>query len=241
MPPQPGHPVGASSSLFPRWMRAGWRRVIGGRNGSDRGALVLPDPTTLDPAARFVHIAAGLDTAPLLAEVEAEQGRWFDDTSRQRKVRCQRDTLNIFLRAARKPLPPGARNANDVHETRTMRAAANFPEILSFCRRVASLQEGELGRVALVALLPQGWVRPHTDFGAYYRIRDRFHLVLRSAGGSALTAGGQAVVMREGELWAFDNKVRHEARNPSDERRIHLIFDVLPGPGRGYFARAPAA
>lgn len=223
---------------MPDWVRAGWRRVASAASqGRQNGALALPDRGTLDPDARFVRIGSGLDIAPWIAEVDANRRRWFDDTSRQRKVRCQRDTLNIFLRAARKPLPPGARNANDVHEIRTMAAADSFPEVLAFCRRVAALQEGKLGRVALVALLPHGWVRPHTDFGAYYRIRDRFHLVLRSPGGSLLTAGGQAVVMREGELWAFDNKTRHEARNPSDKRRIHLIFDVLPGPGRGYFAR----
>ena len=82
---------------------------------------------------------------------------------------------------------------------------------------------------------------PHVDAGEYYRIRDRYHLVLRSALGSPLTAGEETVTMREGELWAFDNKARHEARNPSPEPRVHLIFDVLPPPGRGFFARPPKA
>ena len=85
----------------------------------------------------------------------------------------------------------------------------------------------------------RGWVRPHVDAGAYYRIRDRFHLVLRSREGSPLTSGGETVVMREGELWAFDNKAEHDARNPIDEPRVHLIFDVLPAPGRGYYVLPP--
>lgn len=196
--------------------------------------ITLPLPAS-NIASRFLRIATGVDVAPFLSELEAASELWLADTSRQRRVRCQRDTQNIFLRVARKPLPPGAKNANDVHESRTARAAARFPHALGFCQRIADLQGGELGRATLVALQPHGWVRPHIDVGAYYRVRDRFHLVLRSHEGSSLTSVDETVVMREGELWAFDNKAEHDARNLSAEPRVHLIFDVLPGPGRGYY------
>ena len=184
----------------------------------------------------FTRIAEGVDTRPLLAELDAEPDMWFADTSRQRKVRCQRNTLNIFLRAPKKPLPPGAKNANDVHESRRMRAAAKFPRTLAFCESIAEEWGAALGRAALVDLLPKSRVYPHIDTGAYYRIRDRLHLVLRSPEGSPLAAGEETVVMREGELWVFNNKVKHSAENPSQEPRVHLIFDLLPAPGRGYYA-----
>ena len=200
----------------------------------------MPDPAAGAARSRFTRIASGLDVSPLLSELDAASEMWLADTSRQRKIRCQRDTRNIFLRVAKKPLPAGARNANDVHESRIARAAAKFPHALAFCERIAKLQRGELGRATLVALQPQGWVRPHVDAGDYYRIRDRFHLVLQSPGGSLLTAGEESVVMQEGELWVFDNKSRHNARNPSDAPRVHMIFDVLPPPGRGYYALALA-
>ncbi|MDE0057276.1 MAG: aspartyl/asparaginyl beta-hydroxylase domain-containing protein [Defluviicoccus sp.] len=187
----------------------------------------------------FTRLAEGVDTEPFLAELDAEPELWLADTSRQRKVRCQRNTLNIFLRSPRKPLPPGAKNANDVHESRRARAAAKFPRTLAFCETVAAERGAALGRATLVALLPGSRVYPHVDAGAYYRVRDRLHLVLRSAEGSPLNAGEEEVVMREGELWVFDNKVRHWAFNPSDEPRVHLIFDLLPAPGRGYYARPP--
>ncbi len=183
----------------------------------------------------FIKVA-DFGTAPLLAELDAARELWKWDTSRQRKVRCQRHTENIFLRAAMKPLPPGAKNANDVHECRVMKVAARFPLTLQFCESVAASVRGELGRVTLVSLLPERQVFPHVDSGAYYRIRDRYHLVLRSRDGSPLTAGDETVVMREGELWIFNNKLRHWAMNPSGEARIHLIFDVLPKTGGGHFA-----
>jgi len=192
-----------------------------------------------ETGSHFTRISNGIDVGPLLSELDAAPEMWLADTSRQRKVRCQRDTQNIFLRVAKKPLPPGTRNANDVHESRLARSAARFPRALAFCQRIADVQRGELGRATFVALQPRGWVRPHVDAGAYYRVRDRFHLVLKSSGGSPLTAGGETVVMHEGELWAFDNKAEHDARNPSDEPRLHLIFDVLPPPGRGYYVLPP--
>ena len=184
----------------------------------------------------FTRLAEGVETGPLLAELDADPEQWFADTSRQRKVRCQRNTLNIFLRAPRKPLPPRAKNANDVQESRLTRAAAKFPRTLAFCEGVAAASGATLGRAALVSLQPGSRVYPHIDVGDYYRIRDRLHLVLRSPGGSPLAAEEETVVMREGELWVFNNKVRHSASNPSGEARIDLIFDLLPAPGRGFYA-----
>ena len=212
--------------------------ILAAKPSSEGGATQFPE--TGEKGSRFIRIARGIDVTPFLSELAAAPEMWLADTSRQRKVRCQRDTLNIFLRVAKKPLPAGAGNANDVHECRTARSAAGFPHALEFCRRTARSAHGELGRAVLVSLQPHGWVRPHVDAGAYYRIRDRFHLVLRSPEGSPMTSGGEGVVMREGELWVFDNKAVHDASNPSDEPRVHLIFDVLPAPGRGHYVPAAA-
>ena len=38
----------------------------------------------------------------------------------------------------------------------------------------------------------------------------------------------EQVIMRENELWWFDNNRTHDSRNDSDEWRVHLIFDMLP-------------
>ena len=194
------------------------------------------------PSARHSHfalVAGDIETAPVLAELDAARERWLADTSRQRKVRCQRHTRNIFLRTALKPLPPGADNANDVHENREARDALRFPRTLALLRELAERERGTLGRATLVALSPRRRVFPHVDAGAYYRIRDRYHLVLQSPSGSPLTAAGETIVMRERQLWVFNNKVRHAAENPSDTARVHLIFDLLPRPGAGHYVDAP--
>ncbi len=191
-----------------------------------------------NPHANFTKVG-DVVTHSLLHELDAAKEMWRVDTSRQRKIRCQRNTENIFLRAAKKPLPVGVKNANDVHESREMKMAARFPKVLRFCMSFAHSIDGQLGRVTLVGLRPHAAVYPHVDLGAYYRIRDRYHLVLASPDGSALTAGDETVVMREGELWAFNNKIRHSAKNLSDVRRVHLIFDVLPKTDQGHFVFSP--
>ena len=113
----------------------------------------------------FTRIAERVDVTPFLEELDAAPQMWSADTSRQRKVRCQRHTRNIFLRTARKPLPPGAKNANDVHESRIARAAGKFPRTLAFCEHTARDLGAELGRATLVALLPKCKVYPHVDAG----------------------------------------------------------------------------
>ena len=184
----------------------------------------------------FIRISENENIAPILAELDASPETWLADTSRQRNVRCQRNTRNIFLRSAKKPLPPGVNNANDVHESRVAPAARKFPHALAYCQRVADAVKGQLGRATLVSLQPGSKVFPHIDIGDYYRVRDRFHLVVKSPEGSPLTTEGKTVVMQEGELWVFNNKARHWAENRSDEPRVHLIFDVLPPSGSGFFS-----
>ena len=165
---------------------------------------------------------------PLLSELDAAPEMWLADTSRQRKVRCQRDTQNIFL--PRREEAPSSRRPQCQRRPREPARAirGEVPRALAFCQRIADVQRGELGRATLVALQPRGWVRPTSTLVRTIACAIRFHLVLKSSGGSPLTAGGETVVMHEGELWAFDNKAEHDARNPSDEPRLHLIFDVLP-------------
>ena len=187
----------------------------------------------------FTKIAENIDISLILAELAQAPEMWHADRSRQQKVRCQRNTLNIFLRAPRKPLPPGAKNANDVHESRIAPAARFFPAALRYCESIANNIAGEIGRATLVSLSPNAEVLPHIDTGAYYRIRDRYHLVLQSRQGSPLTAGNETAVMWPGELWAFDNKVTHSAYNRSAVPRIHLIFDILPQAGCGLHVYPP--
>jgi Aspartyl/Asparaginyl beta-hydroxylase len=168
-----------------------------------------------------------IDTRPFLDELSTVSDAWIAATGRQDKIAVQREALSVPLRGLRKSAI-GDRKRRDVHESRWTNTSRPFRVARRFLRSVASENGGQLGRAKLV-LLPAGKrVFPHVDRGEYYRVRDRFHLVIKSTDGSWLKAGDEAVTMQEGELWWFDNKAVHEAWNQGDTNRIHLIFDLLP-------------
>lgn len=175
----------------------------------------------------FRRLRADVDVSPFLSELAAASDAWSIATGRQDKIAVQREALAVPLRGLRKSAI-GENKRWDVHPSRWTYTSEAFPHSRDFLKRFVRKEGGELGRAKLV-LLPAGRrVYPHVDRGEYYRVRNRYHLVLKSTAGSWLKAGDEEVTMREGELWWFDNKAMHEAWNRGEEDRIHLIFDVLP-------------
>lgn len=175
----------------------------------------------------FKLIRHGIDPRPYLAELAAIDGAWEAVTGRQQKIDVQREALSIPLRGLRKSAMAG-RKPRDVHESRWTSGAAHYPLACGFLEDVAAAEDSLLGRAKVVCLPAGRRVYPHVDRGAYYRERNRYHLVLRSTAGSWLRSGDEEVRMREGELWWFDNNQLHEAHNDGDQDRIHMIFDLLP-------------
>jgi outer membrane protein assembly factor BamB/orotate phosphoribosyltransferase len=173
----------------------------------------------------FKLIRSSIDVGPLLEEVRLQEQAWLLNTSRQDKIRVQRDTHTIFLSG---PVARPDLNVNENQETRLTAVSELFPRAVAFMSGVAREMNAQLSRATIVRLKPKSQVLRHIDGGSYYLIRDRFHLVLYSSAGSILMSGGEQVRMREGELWWFDNKQYHESLNESDEWRIHYIFDLLP-------------
>ncbi len=172
----------------------------------------------------FRQIKSEIDVTALLDEVYANNDAWLKDTSRQDKVSAQRDTNTIFLRAAVKRRDVEMRENQEIRSTIMSKA---FPKAVAFMESFAEEMGGSLERATIVRLKPHSIVERHIDAGSYYFLRDRFHLVLFSSEGSVLASGDEEVRMWPGELWWFDNKQHHWAKNDGAEWRIHYIFDVL--------------
>ena len=175
----------------------------------------------------FRCIKPAIDPTPFLDEIAAIEGAWDGSTGRQEKIKVQREALSIPLRGLRKSAI-GERKRRDVHESRWTTMSKLYPVARSFLRDFAKDQDSLLSRAKIVCLPAGRRVYPHIDRGDYYKLRNRFHLVLRSTAGSWLKAGEEEIRMQEGELWWFDNKQVHEALNDGDQDRIHMIFDLLP-------------
>ena len=185
----------------------------------------------------FEKLQSGYEVDPILDEIYRQHSTWNLMTGRQARARVQADTQSIPLRGLRRSKIMGRRR-RDVHESRPTSLSTRFPATVSALDELASCLNGTLGRAKLALLPPGMQVQPHSDRGEYYRIRDRYHLVLRSDGGSELSAGDEKAHMQSAELWWFDNKAIHSARNDSKTARIHMIFDLLPAGTAQYEADA---
>jgi hypothetical protein len=163
----------------------------------------------------------------LLHEIRDNDELWLADQSRQRKIKVQQHTQSIFLRGALRA-PGGPSSSDDIQESAPTRFAFRFPDTVQLLNRIATHFDAELCRALYVRLLPFSQVLPHVDGGSYYLTRNRYHLVVYSIDGSIMNCEDEQVVMYPGELWSFNNKLRHESRNASPEWRVHLIFDLLP-------------
>ncbi|MFW5654286.1 MAG: aspartyl/asparaginyl beta-hydroxylase domain-containing protein [Roseicyclus sp.] len=185
----------------------------------------------------FRKIRTDVAVEPFLTEIAGVSDAWAQATGRQDKIAVQREALAIPLRGLRKSMILG-RARRDVHESRWTSGSADFPVARAFLEGVAAELDADLGRAKIVCLPAGRRVYPHVDRGEYYRLRGRYHFVLKSSAGSWLKAADEEVRMAEGELWWFDNDQMHEAFNDGDEDRIHIIFDLLPAAMR---ARAAAS
>jgi hypothetical protein len=177
---------------------------------------------------RQIHTAWIAETLPKLKqELALNDDRWLYNQTRQKTVRVQRHTRTIFLRGVKR-IPGDTTDSSEIQDSVEASSARLFPEAMACLRKIALEHHAELCRALYVRLTPRSVVYPHTDGGSYYAVRDRYHLVIESHGGSILRCGGEEVTMLNGELWWFDNKTLHESENASDEWRTHLIFDLLP-------------
>lgn len=197
------------------------------------GDIIDARPGTLRPVSvplsssykNFEHLMADVDIRAMWHEVMAQPERWLASTTRQDQVAVQRETESIFLRSAVRP-DDKSRKLEDIHASRLTPHAAGYPAIMQWTESFARREGKRVARVLLAKLKPHGQVYPHVDGGDYYQIRDRYHLVLASASGSNMICGNEEVVMREGDVWWFDNKQLHAASNTSASDRTHLIFDL---------------
>ena len=175
----------------------------------------------------FRRVKHDVDVQPFLSEIAGIPDAWNLSTGRQDKIAVQREAQAIPLRGLVKSKING-RKRRDVHESRYTTTSKKFVVARRFLEDFAAEQDAELSRAKIVCLKPGRRVYPHIDRGEYYKVRDRYHLVLQSAAGSYLKSGDEEVRMQVGELWWFDNKAVHEAFNDGTARRIHMIFDLLP-------------
>lgn len=160
------------------------------------------------------------DIDPIKEEIENNPNCWRFDEMRQ-TIYVQRYTQSIPLRASKSRRGMLKEDVQDVVPTLLVQY---YPKTMAVLDGLISTLGGECGRVAIVRLPPAKFVARHVDEGAYYRARDRFHLVIQ--GVYEYNVDGESEIFQSGDLFWFDSQKTHHSRNIGDEDRIVLIFDL---------------
>jgi len=184
----------------------------------------------------FYRLAANVNVGALMLQLSTKPQLWNQNTMRQdASIEIDGETFetphsnvdDIWLRM-QKP------DCIDIRESVNYPAMAELPEARKLIQAVMNDVGGErIGR-CMITRLPCGMeIGEHVDIGDDLRIYydneqyySRFHVVLQGLPGSLFHCGDETVVMQTGEVWWFDNSVKHSVINNSEDDRIHMIIDI---------------
>jgi len=159
-----------------------------------------------------------IDVNKILEEINPDH--WAVDTRRQRFLKEHEHTEIIHLVQGYDP-DPTVKDVRNSHTYRPTELYNLYPVTLEILK---SFFPVGLSRIAIIKLKAGKKVLPHDDGGEYYKVRDRYHLVL--TGSYEYLVEGESRQVSPGMLFWFDNKKVHSAFNNTTEDRISVIFDV---------------
>lgn len=176
----------------------------------------------------FYRIATGVNVTPLMVAIARRPELWNRHTLRTTHPGTPHTQVDdIWLRFNALPKPGEEAKVIDDHESIDYPAYKELPEARHLVMNLFAAVAGErLGRVLLTRLKPGARIDPHVDGGEHAAYYERFHLVLHSNDQCLFRAGDEAVQMKTGEAWWFDNSAEHEVINQGPDDRIHLIVDA---------------
>lgn len=176
----------------------------------------------------FKLLTQGINIKPLMQALDARPDMWDQITIRQNfPGTAHADTQCIYVRGPeaftyeKYMMDLGSYDYPAAHVLRDELVPIMKPIIEDI------LQATKVGRVLIVKMKPGGMLVPHIDEGQYADHFSRFHLCLTGGPGSTLTAGDESQHFAPGELWWFDHKAQHTAKNDEPTDRIHVIIDAV--------------
>lgn len=176
---------------------------------------------------RFVQLASGIDTTPVLLELLRNADLWDRNPMRRlTEGSPHAEMRDIFVRY----MP----EADITSETRRSEHRNVFwqawhalpslrPMVFALMSRVQAV---ELGSILITKLPPGGEIHLHSDAGSwgptFYNTKAHVQLV----GTSVTTVEGEAFLQKQGDVITFDNLLMHGIKNVGENDRITLIVSM---------------
>jgi hypothetical protein len=156
---------------------------------------------------------------------EAASPLWDIDKFRQATHEVHRNTRSIVFESILSGWLPGQKAVIE----RQNYAPPELTRLAYACAGLfAAHRGGKVVRLLLAELAPRGVITVHRDKGAALTEVHRCHLPIITNKGVQFFIDMIPHMLETGTGYEFDNTRRHSVENNSDERRIHLLCDVMP-------------
>ena len=176
---------------------------------------------------RFVQLASGIDTTPVLLDLLRNADLWDRNPMRRlTEGSPHAEMRDIFVRY----MP----EADITAETRRSEHRNIFwpawhalpslrPMVFALMTRVQAV---ELGSILITKLQPGGEILPHSDAGSWAPEFYNFKAHVTLAGQAVTTCEGEPCLQRVGDAWTFDNLLVHAIANAGECDRIACIISM---------------
>lgn len=178
--------------------------------------------------SRFLRLASGVDTLPVMLELHRQPELWDVDTHRQEYPGTPHAaTKSVWVRYRPAGEIGGLDSFREEHRNVFWPAWHKLPAlrplVFGLMTRVCAV---ELGSVLVTKLPPGGEVLPHSDRGGWAPsyFNTKAHVTL--AGSSLSMCEDETVRMVQGDVWTFDNLRLHSVRADGDTDRVCLIVSM---------------
>lgn len=182
-------------------------------------------------------IASGIDVAPVLAELAANEDLWNEHTARQTAPggpHKQADDIWVRFNDVA-PFEAGERpwsEFSNEHVPIWYRAWDALPSLRPIVFDLMAKVQGEMLCAVLITRIPPGsGVDPHSDSSWHVSYTDKFYISLQSEPGARFhciedTGAVESLEPKAGECWRFDNRKKHAVTNRSQVDRLTLIVCI---------------
>jgi hypothetical protein len=187
---------------------------------------ILAQPPRINQSRYFCHLTSGVNVAPVLAELQANEHLWGQQKARIAPNSPHSQTKDIWLRYRDlddyiQKYGSNMEHFTDEHESVWLRPADALPRTVRLAEALAGHRR--LGGVLLSFVPPGCGIDAHVDFGWHATAHDKIYVALQVRPGARFCWEDGVIEARDGDVWGFRNDVPHWVENDSDLPRISMI------------------
>jgi len=174
---------------------------------------------------RFYSEPINFDISDLIEEIIAYKAEWDIDTSRQNLTDIHKDSKMFQIKFMSYFWSLGDKVfVQDVNSLKNENSKKCLYKLFDIFEKH---YDGKVVRCEVIGLLPGGSVAVHQDDGDFAKYARRIHVPILTNNNVFFTVMDETINMKLGNWYEINNVLDHSVKNESDEKRIHIIIDVL--------------